>query len=124
MNSKPEIRIAGISDAAEVSCLLKGAMLTYCADSGISSSMLEAMTESIESVADRILKQTCLVAESDGKIVGTICIKPVSNPFALFAIWLLSALPPWTLARCREHVRSNPKAHSQGPRRSSQGVPS
>lgn len=80
MNSKPEIRIAGISDAAEVSCLLKGAMLTYCADSGISSSMLEAMTESIESVADRILKQTCLVAESDGKIVGTICIKPVSNP--------------------------------------------
>ena len=80
MKSDPLIRMAGISDAAEVSRLLKSAMLTYCADSGISSSMLEAMTESIESVSDRISKQTCLVAESDGKIVGTICIKPVTNP--------------------------------------------
>ena len=33
--------------------------------------MLEAMTESIESVADRIARQTCLVAETDGKIVGS-----------------------------------------------------
>ena len=80
MNTEPVIRIAGISDAAEVSRLLKSAMLTYCADSGISSTMLEAMTESIESVSDRISKQTCLVAETGGKIVGTICIKPVDNP--------------------------------------------
>ncbi len=80
MNNDPVIRIAGISDAAEVSRLLKSAMLTYCADSGISSSMLEAMTESIESVADRISRQTCLVAVSDGKIVGSICIKKVDNP--------------------------------------------
>lgn len=42
--------------------------------------MLEAMTESVESVEDRISKQTCLVAESEGKIIGTICIKRVENP--------------------------------------------
>ena len=80
MKNDSAIRIAGISDAAEVSRLLKSAMLTYCADSGISSSLLEAMTESVESVADRISRQTCLVAECDGKIIGTICIKEVSNP--------------------------------------------
>lgn len=80
MDKDSRIRIAGISDAPEVSRLLKSAMLTYCADSGISSSMLEAMTESVESVADRISRQTCLVAEYRGKIVGTICIKKVENP--------------------------------------------
>ena len=79
-NNIPVIRIAGVSDASEVSRLLKSAMLTYCADSGISSSMLEALTESVESVADRITRQTCLVADIDGKLVGTICIKEVPNP--------------------------------------------
>ena len=80
MKNSPAIRTADVSDAAEVSRLLKSAMLTYCADSGISSSLLEAMTESIESVADRISRQTCLVALCDGKIVGTICIKKADNP--------------------------------------------
>lgn len=80
MNNSPVIRIASVTDAPQVSRLLRSAMLTYCADSGISSSMLEAMTESIESVSDRIMNQTCLVAENNGKIVGTICIKPVPNP--------------------------------------------
>ena len=80
MKNSPAIRTADVSDATEVSRLLKSAMLTYCADSGISSSLLEAMTESIESVADRISRQTCLVALCDGKIVGTICIKKADNP--------------------------------------------
>jgi len=80
MDNEPVIRTADVSDAAEVSRLLRSAMLTYCADSGISSSMLEAMTESVESVADRISRQTCLVAVSNGKIVGTICIKKAENP--------------------------------------------
>ena len=80
MKSSPVIRTADANDAAEVSRLLRSAMLTYCADSGISSSMLEAMTESVESVSDRITRQTCLVAVSNGKIVGTICIKKVENP--------------------------------------------
>lgn len=80
MNTSPVIRTASVNDAPEVSRLLRSAMLTYCADSGISSSMLEAMTESIESVADRISRQTCLVAETDGKIVGSICIKECPNP--------------------------------------------
>ena len=80
MNTSPVIRIASVTDAPEVSRLLRSAMLTYCADSGISSSMLEAMTESIESVADRISRQTCLVAETGGRIVGSICIKECPNP--------------------------------------------
>ena len=80
MKNSPVIRQASVTDAPGVSRLLRSAMLTYCADSGISSSMLEAMTESIESVADRISRQTCLVAETGGKIVGSICIKECPNP--------------------------------------------
>ena len=80
MNNSPAIRIASVSDAPQVSRLLRSAMLTYCADSGISSSMLEALTESVESVADRISRQTCLVAEFEGTIIGSICIKEVPNP--------------------------------------------
>ena len=80
MKSSPVIRIANVNDAQGVSRLLRSAMLTYCADSGISSSMLEAMTESVESVADRISRQTCLIAESDGTIVGSICVKDCPNP--------------------------------------------
>ena len=80
MKNIPVIRTASVIDAPEVSRLLRSAMLTYCADSGISSSLLEAMTESVDSVADRILRQTCLIAVLDGKIIGTVCIKTVDNP--------------------------------------------
>ena len=80
MKNIPVIRTASVIDAPEVSRLLRSAMLTYCADSGISSTLLEAMTESVDSVADRILRQTCLIAVLDGKIIGTVCIKTVSNP--------------------------------------------
>ena len=80
MKNSPVIRQASVDDAPGVSRLLRSAMLTYCADSGISSSMLEAMTESVESVADRIKRQTCLLAVKDGRIVGTICIKQCPNP--------------------------------------------
>ena len=80
MKEKTEIRKAGVTDATGVSRLLRSAMLTYCADSGISASLLEAMTESIESVADRISKQTCLIAVNENRIVGTICIKECANP--------------------------------------------
>ena len=80
MKSSPAIRIASVDDAPGVSRLLRSAMLTYCADSGIASTMLEAMTESIESVADRIKRQVCLIAVKDGEIVGTICIKECPNP--------------------------------------------
>ena len=80
MKNSPVIRQASVADAPGVSRLLRSAMLTYCADSGISSSMLEAMTESVESVADRIKRQNCLIAVKDGEIVGTICIKECPNP--------------------------------------------
>ena len=73
MKNIPVIRTASVIDAPEVSRLLRSAMLTYCADS-------EAMTESVDSVADRILRQTCLIALLDGKIIGTVCIKTVNNP--------------------------------------------
>jgi len=104
MKSDIIIREADVSDAEEVSRLLKSAMLTYCADSGISSSLLEAMTESIESVADRITRQTCLVAVCSGKIAGTICIKSVSNPL-IYSFsdktceFLENAVPSWYISR-------------------------
>lgn len=80
MNNNPVIRQAEVTDSAKVSRLLRSAMLTYCTDSGIPESMLEAMTESVGSVADRISKQTCLIAELDGEIVGTVCLKLCPNP--------------------------------------------
>lgn len=80
MESVPEIRQAGVTDAPKVSRLLRSAMLSYCKDSGIPSSMLEAMTESVESVADRISRQTCLIAVLDDEVVGTVCIKECQNP--------------------------------------------
>ena len=80
MNDSPAIRTASVSDAPGVSRLLRSAMLTYCKDSGIPESMLEAMTESMDSVADRILRQTCLIAVREDEIVGTICLKDCNNP--------------------------------------------
>ena len=117
MKTGPVIRIATVNDAAEVSRLLKSAMLTYCADSGISSSMLEAMTESVESVADRIIRQTCLVAESDGKIVGSICLKRVENP-------IIYNFSDKTLKENGTRNRSHHKSSGHGTRRRNKVCPS
>lgn len=82
MSDSPVLIQATVFDAYEVSRLLRSAMLTYCTDSGIPESMLEALSESVESVADRISKQICLIAKMDGKIIGTVCLKTGVNPLA------------------------------------------
>ena len=63
-------RTATSSDAPALSRLLKAAMLTYCANSGISSAMLEAMNEDIAAIEDRIRHCTCLCCMNGDDIVG------------------------------------------------------
>ena len=72
MNGDLITRTAEPRDAAAIQRLLRVAMLTYCAESDIKIGMLEAMTESIESVEDRIRNRHC-TAVFDGEVaVGTI----------------------------------------------------
>lgn len=65
-------RTATTGDAAAIQQLLKTAMLTYCAESEISTSMLEAMTESIESVEERIRNNNCIAVFDGEEVIGTI----------------------------------------------------
>ena len=75
-----EYRIADKSDAGELSKLLRGAMLTYCVNSGISSYMLEAMTESIGVIEDRVTHNTCMCFFDGSKAVATITLSLTSTP--------------------------------------------
>ena len=80
MNGDLVTRTAELRDAAAIQRLLRVAMLTYCAESDIRAGMLEAMTESLESVADRIRNNNC-VAVFDGDIaVGTITTGITATP--------------------------------------------
>ena len=74
------IRKASVSDAAELSGLIKESMKTYCEDSGIESNRLESMTESEESVAYRISRSDCLCLIKEGRILGTITLSVTDNP--------------------------------------------
>lgn len=65
-------RTATSRDAAAIQQLLRTAMLTYCAESEISAAMLEAMTESIESVEERIRNNNCIAVFDGDEAVGTI----------------------------------------------------
>jgi len=72
MNGDLVTRTATVNDAAAIQRLLRAAMLTYCADSGIKAGMLEAMTESLESVEDRIRNNNCIAVFDGETAVGTI----------------------------------------------------
>ena len=72
MNGDLITRTATVNDAAAIQRLLRAAMLTYCADSGIKAGMLEAMTESLESVEDRIRNNNCIAVFDGETAVGTI----------------------------------------------------
>ncbi len=73
-------RIADVSDAPELSRLLKCAMKTYCEGSGISEAMLEAMNEDTATIEDRIRRCTCLCCLDGNDIVGTITFNTVDTP--------------------------------------------
>ena len=72
MNGDLVTRTANTDEAAAIQRLLRAAMLTYCADSGIKAGMLEAMTESLESVEDRIRNNNCIAVFDGDTAVGTI----------------------------------------------------
>ena len=72
MNGDLVTRTATSRDAAAIQQLLRTAMLTYCAESEISAMMLEAMTESLESVEERIRNNNCIGVFDGDEAVGTI----------------------------------------------------
>lgn len=80
MNGDLVTRTAELRDAAAIQQLLRTAMLTYCTESRIKESMLEAMTESIESVEDRIKNNNCIAVFDDEKAIGTITAGLTSVP--------------------------------------------
>ncbi|MCR4688008.1 MAG: GNAT family N-acetyltransferase [Saccharofermentans sp.] len=75
-----QYRIADASDAPALSKLLRSAMLTYCANSGISAALLEAMTESIEAIEDRVTHNTCMCFFSGDEAVATITVSTIDTP--------------------------------------------
>lgn len=74
------LRKAERSDAPQVSDLIHEAMESYRRDSGITKGMLESLTESIESVEDRIEKNHCLCLFADDTPVGTVTVSIIDNP--------------------------------------------
>ncbi|MBQ1894111.1 MAG: GNAT family N-acetyltransferase [Clostridiales bacterium] len=75
-----ELRIAEPSDAEALSGLIRRAMKTYRAESGITSDVLESLHESVETVADRIRHNRCLCFFDEDKPVATITLSKVDNP--------------------------------------------
>jgi len=74
------LRKALRSDAPLVSDLIHEAMESYRKDSGITKGMLESLTESIESVEDRIEKNHCLCLFAGNTPVGTVTVSIIDNP--------------------------------------------
>jgi len=74
------IRQATENDAELVSALIKEAMATYASDSHIPQNRLESLTESTETVKDRIRHSNCLCVWDDKTPVGTITLSIVNNP--------------------------------------------
>lgn len=72
MNGDLVTRTAEPRDAAAIQQLLRTAMLTYCTESRIKEMMLEAMTESLESVEYRIRHNHCIAVFDGETAVGTI----------------------------------------------------
>lgn len=78
------IRQAVEYDAEEISLIIKESMAHYRDESGIKGDVLESLTESKESVLERIRTKRCLCIfdcfEGEEKLVGTITIHKVNNP--------------------------------------------
>ena len=73
-------RKAELSDAPELSRLLKAAMQTYCTRSNIPAEMLEAMNEDIADIEDRIKRCICLCCLDEDTIVATITFCIIDTP--------------------------------------------
>ena len=76
-------RTANENDAPAISQLLHSAMITYCANSGVCASMLEAMIEDIAAVTDRIRTSHCFCYFSGNRAVATITLSELTTPLKL-----------------------------------------
>ena len=74
------IRDALPEDAKKVRELIREAMEFYRQASGINGDVLESLTESVESVKERIRRHHCLVATVNDEPVGTITVSYCDNP--------------------------------------------
>lgn len=75
------LRKASRSDAQKVSDLIHEAMESYRKESGIAHDVLESLSESVESVADRISHNNCVCLFDGNNPVGTITLTYTDNPF-------------------------------------------
>ena len=79
-NEEIIIREALPEEAKKIRDLIRDAMETYRMNSGINTDVLESLTESTESVKERIRRHHCLVAMNGDTPVGTITISYCDNP--------------------------------------------
>ena len=79
-NEEIIIREAVPEEAGKLMELIREAMEFYRMNSGINAEVLESLTESIDSVRERIRRHHCLVAECKGEPVGTITVSYCDNP--------------------------------------------
>ena len=73
------IREAFPEEASAIRDLTVEAMEFYRQNSGINKDVLESLTESVESVKERIRRHHCLVAASAGTPLGTITVSYCDN---------------------------------------------
>lgn len=74
------LREAVPEDAKKISTLIKDAMEHYREVSGIQPNVLESLTESVDSVKERIRRHHCLVATYENEPAGTITVSYCDNP--------------------------------------------
>ncbi|MBR1796812.1 MAG: GNAT family N-acetyltransferase [Clostridiales bacterium] len=74
------IREAVPEEAKRIRELIREAMEFYRRASGINSDVLESLTESVDSVRERIRRHHCLVAILGEKPIGTITVSYCDNP--------------------------------------------
>ena len=79
-NNEIIIREALPEEAKKIRDLIREAMEYYRMSSGINSDVLESLTESTESVKERIRRHHCLVATCNEIPVGTITVSYCDNP--------------------------------------------
>ena len=74
------LRLAYPEEAYKIALLIRGAMLSYSKDSDIPKGMLESLSESVESVADRISHGRCLCFWDGPEPVATVTLTVMANP--------------------------------------------
>ncbi len=75
-----QLRLATAGDAGSVRDLVRSAMVHYREESGIVNDTLESLSESVESVRHRIVKNKCLCLFDGDRPLGTITVSRCTTP--------------------------------------------